>query len=138
KGIENCSLLIVKPPFSCNTALAYGQYDKNPIKARPEPEKLLNSLKNSNLTEAVGELYNIFELLENVWEIKEIKQALANAGALGAALSGSGSAVYGVFPDRKTALTAADKLNYPVRIVTEPVNAHKADKTNLSITLEKF
>ena len=137
-GIENCSLLIVKPPFSCNTALAYSQYDKNPIEARPEPEKLLNALNNGDLTGAAGELYNIFELLDNVQAIEEIKQALTNAGALGAALSGSGSAVYGIFPDRKTALTAADKLNYPVRIVTEPVNAYKTDKTNLSITLEKF
>ncbi|MBD5082144.1 MAG: 4-(cytidine 5'-diphospho)-2-C-methyl-D-erythritol kinase [Ruminococcaceae bacterium] len=138
RGIENCSLLIVKPDFSNNTALAYGQYDKNPIKARPEPEKLLNALKNGNLTEAAGELYNIFELLDNVQAMEEIKQALTNAGALGAALSGSGSAVYGIFSERKTALSAADKLDYPVRIVTEPVNADKADKTNLSITLEKF
>ena len=138
RGIENCSLLIVKPDFSNNTALAYGQYDKNPIKARPEPEKLLNALKNGNLTEAAGELYNIFELLDNVQAIEEIKQALTNAGALGAALSGSGSAVYGIFPERKTALFAADKLDYPIRIVTEPVNADKDNKTNLSITLEKF
>lgn len=135
RGIENCSLLIAKPDFSCNTALAYGQYDKNPIKARPEPEKLLNALKNGNLAEAAGEIYNIFELLNNVHEIEEIKRALTNAGALGAALSGSGSAVYGIFPERKTALAAAEKLDYPVRIVTEPVND---DKTNLSITLEKF
>ena len=141
RGIENCSILIVKPSFSNNTALAYGQYDKNPIKARPEPEKLLNFLKNGNIAEAAGELYNIFEFLDNVKEIEEIKRALTNAGALGAALSGSGSAVCGIFPERKTALSAADKLDYPIRIVTEPVNADKYDKdnkTNLSITLEKF
>ncbi|MDE7281769.1 MAG: hypothetical protein K2N36_08540 [Ruminiclostridium sp.] len=135
RGIENCSLLIVKPDFSSNTALAYGQYDKNPINASPEPEKLLNAIKNGDLTETAGELYNIFELLDNVQEIEEIKQALTNARAMGAALSGSGSAVYGIFPDRKTAIAAAEKLDYPVRIVTGPVNA---DKTNLSITLEKF
>ena len=135
RGIENCSILIVKPDFSCNTAMAYGEYDKKPIKARSEPEKLLNALKNGDLTNAASNIYNIFEQLNNVHEIEEIKQALTDAGALGAALSGSGSAVYGIFGGRETALTAADRLNYPVRIVTEPVNANGI---NLSITLEKF
>ncbi len=135
KGIEDCSILIVKPDFSCNTALAYGRYDKNPIKARPEPESLLNAMKNGDLTKTAKELYNIFEFLNNVHEIEKIKNALTDAGALGASLSGSGSVVYGIFSERKTALNAAEKLDYPVRIVTEPING---DKTNLSITLEKF
>ncbi len=73
--------------------------------------------------------------MNNVHEIEKIKNALTDAGALGASLSGSGSVVYGIFSERKTALNAAEKLDYPVRIVTEPING---DKTNLSITLEKF
>lgn len=135
REIEKCSILIVKPDFSCNTVAAYKQYDRNPIKARPEPEKLLNALKNGELPEAATELYNIFEELNDVQEITEIKNALISSGALGAALSGSGSAVYGIFSDKDSALTAARGLDYPVCVVTNPVTAKE---TNLTFTLEKF
>lgn len=121
RGIEKCSILIVKPDFSCNTAAAYKQYDKNPIKARPEPEKLLNALKNGELPEAATELYNIFEKLNNVQEVGKIKASLIKCGAVGSALSGSGSAVFGIFPDKETALRASEKLVYPTKIVTEPI-----------------
>lgn len=134
-GIEKCSILIVKPDFSCNTAAAYKQYDKNPIKARPEPEKLLNALKNVELPEAAAELYNIFEELNSVQKITEIKNALISNGALGAALSGSGSAVFGIFPDKEIALKALQSLDYPLIIVTDPITSRE---TNLTFTLEKF
>ncbi|MBI2828500.1 MAG: 4-(cytidine 5'-diphospho)-2-C-methyl-D-erythritol kinase [Acidobacteria bacterium] len=44
-------------------------------------------------------------------EIDQMKAALRRAGALAAAMSGSGSAVFGLFQKRRDALTASDRLS---------------------------
>ena len=53
----------------------------------------------------------------------DIKAALRAQGALGTLLSGSGSAVFGVFDDRKEAAAAAMTLRrtWPQVFVTQPV-----------------
>lgn len=43
-------------------------------------------------------------------ELREVKRVLERAGAVYASLSGSGSAIYGLFASRKTAVKAAAKL----------------------------
>jgi 4-diphosphocytidyl-2C-methyl-D-erythritol kinase len=43
-------------------------------------------------------------------EIDQMKAALRRAGALAAAMSGSGSTVFGLFQKRRDALTAVDRL----------------------------
>ena len=43
--------------------------------------------------------------------IREVKRALERSGAKYVSLSGSGSAVYGLFPDQESACKAASKLN---------------------------
>ena len=56
-------------------------------------------------------MYNVFEdALDRraAQSVGEIKRCLLDNGALGAVMSGSGSAVYGLFPNRETASAAAD------------------------------
>ena len=56
-------------------------------------------------------MYNVFEdALDRraAQAVGEIKRCLLDNGALGAVMSGSGSAVYGLFPNRETASSAAD------------------------------
>ena len=57
-------------------------------------------------------MYNVFEdvLPRSCSEIGVIKSALLDAGALGAVMSGTGSAVFGVFPDLPAAERAAAEL----------------------------
>jgi 4-diphosphocytidyl-2-C-methyl-D-erythritol kinase len=43
-------------------------------------------------------------------EIDQMKAALRRAGALAAAMSGSGSTVFGLFQKRRDALVAVDRL----------------------------
>jgi 4-diphosphocytidyl-2-C-methyl-D-erythritol kinase len=56
-------------------------------------------------------------------EIGEIEQRLLGAGALAAAMTGSGSAVFGVYPDRRAAERAARifRERGPGVFVTEPI-----------------
>jgi 4-diphosphocytidyl-2C-methyl-D-erythritol kinase len=44
-------------------------------------------------------------------EIDQMKTALRRAGALAAAMTGSGSTVFGLFQKRRDALTAVDRLS---------------------------
>lgn len=119
--LPKCTILIVKPDFSCSTSMGYGLYDKQPIECRGEPDKLLKALKSENI-KCIGEnLYNIFEPLYGDKRIEKIKEELMLCGAAGALLSGSGSAVYGIFSDEAKAAAAYEKINYPSKITANPI-----------------
>lgn len=123
--LKDCSLLIVKPDFSYNTALGFDIYDKSPISSKGEPDMLLNALNKNNLNDIGKSLYNIFEPLYLNPEIEKIKYELIRYGAYGALMSGSGSAVYGIFSDLNNAEKAGEKMNYPVKITTKPFSRLK-------------
>ena len=53
-------------------------------------------LAGGNLEEISSNLYNAFEAI--VPTCREAKDLLVSNGALGALMSGSGSAIYGIFP----------------------------------------
>ena len=87
------SILIVVPPVHVGTAEAYQQI----IPYKPG-ESILSMLKLSP-DEWKGRLVNDFELPVFLCypEIRQIKETLYAEGAVYAAMSGSGSAVYGLF-----------------------------------------
>jgi 4-diphosphocytidyl-2-C-methyl-D-erythritol kinase len=101
-------VVIVKPQFGVSTMEAYGWYDNEPRPKRreappkPFPEQWpewSRSLRN-DLEPAV---------VRHHPAIGRIKQALVDAGAVFAAMSGSGSAVFGLFERSDAARrTAAD------------------------------
>ncbi|MCL2697287.1 MAG: 4-(cytidine 5'-diphospho)-2-C-methyl-D-erythritol kinase [Oscillospiraceae bacterium] len=102
--LPGCVFVVVKPGFECSSKKAYGIYAANPI---PRAE--------------FKDYYNIFEALYNNPEIARIKQELADLGASAASLTGSGSAVFGVFADMKAAEKAFLRLNYTEKFITKPV-----------------
>lgn len=119
--LPQCSILIIKPDFSCSTSKGYGLYDSKPIESRGEPKGILTALQNGDL-ECIGKnLYNIFEPLYDDSRIDNIKQELTQNGAKGALLSGSGSAVYGLFSDSAEAAAAYKKINIASKILANPI-----------------
>lgn len=93
-GLSNYKIVLVKPPFSVPTAEAY----KNITPVRPTcPLEEITSLP---VTKWKDILKNDFEdsVFESYPEIKQIKEKFYQAGALYSSMSGSGSAVYGIFP----------------------------------------
>lgn len=116
-----CSILIIKPDFSCSTSKGYGLYDSKPIESRGEPKSLLTALQNGDLKHIGENLYNIFEPLYGDSRIENIKQELMQNGAKGALLSGSGSAVYGIFSEKPEAAAAFEKINCRSKIITNPI-----------------
>jgi len=89
-------LVLVKPPIHVSTGEAYGS-----IRSARKSKQLLEKihLPIENWKEMIS---NDFEtgIFERYPEIRGIKSTLYEKGAIYAAMSGSGSTVYGIFKDR--------------------------------------
>ena len=101
-----CYILIAKGKEGVSTKWAYEQFD-----LMDERE-----IRDNNMAELLAEgdvnnickgMYNCFELL--VPSVTEIKDVMNSSGALGSMMSGSGTAVFGIF-DTKEKMTIAANL----------------------------
>lgn len=101
-------ILIIKPEFSCNTKEMYEKLDKgNSICQKYNTESMRKALEEGNIVKIANNLYNVFETA--VEDIGKIKNELLSAGAIGSLMSGSGSAVYGIFENKEKA-----KIGYEI------------------------
>lgn len=110
--------VIVKPEFSCSTAAAYAAYDRAPKAAKAGFEAYCRDIAGSAGAVAGG-LYNVFEELYGDPRIAEIKRELLGAGALGASMTGSGSAVFGIFATLSDAENALQKIGGVVKFAVK-------------------
>lgn len=92
--LQAFTLAIVKPPFGVSTAEAYSGVTPQ-IPDVPLKQRVAQSVENWSAT-----IINAFEdsVIPRHPEIGQIKASLGELGAIYASMSGSGSAVYGIFP----------------------------------------
>jgi 4-diphosphocytidyl-2-C-methyl-D-erythritol kinase len=116
-------LVVAKPLRSADTASIYRAYDRAETQSTRSVEPVVSALRSGNvaaLASAVGnDLAPVTRDL--VSEIATLEQALIASGALGASMSGSGTAVYGIFDDEETARRAQDTVDVPFIGIYEPV-----------------
>ncbi|PKM54691.1 MAG: 4-(cytidine 5'-diphospho)-2-C-methyl-D-erythritol kinase [Firmicutes bacterium HGW-Firmicutes-5] len=112
KPIMKLHLLIVKPKQSVSTAYVYGNLDVMTISNHPNVDAMVRGIDEGHMAQIVQNLGNVLEevTFKGYPEVKMIKEAILNNGALGALMSGSGSAVFGIFEDQSMAHQAAKKL----------------------------
>ena len=122
-SLSNCFLVVVKPDISICTREAYALFDDFGISEFKNHNKLIKSLYESDINGVSKNIFNRFEEIINNSEISLIKEMLCFNGASGAAMSGSGSAVFGIFEDKSTALKCLNKLekNYKQIFLCEPI-----------------
>ena len=123
-----CHILIVKPPAPLSTASVFGLYaeTRRGARRRPDTKGVAEALQNGDLTGVARRVFNVLEepASRRVREIAEIHAKLIDAGALGASMSGTGSAVFGVFGDERYARRAAAEFGPPFEVfVTTPKTA---------------
>ena len=103
----DCGIVLVKPPFDCSTAEIYGNLHAELLRPaeHPDMESVLAAVRSGDLRTAAERMGNVLEkpALGMHPEIAGIKERLLHAGAAGASMSGSGSAVFGIFERREDA-----------------------------------
>jgi 4-diphosphocytidyl-2-C-methyl-D-erythritol kinase len=107
-------LVLAKPPASLSTTEVYAAFDEE---ALPESEEtptaaMIDAVAGGEPAAIAACLHNDLEAaaLRVYPEVGEVKEAMLAAGCLGAAMSGSGSAVFGIAADRAAAQQAAKEL----------------------------
>ncbi len=124
--LPRCWFVLCKPGFSVSTPALFAQLDHKRLRRRPDTDGLIHALQDGDLVQAARRFYNVFEDVlppRQARSVTEIKNSLIQLGALGAAMSGTGPTVYGVFDDRNLAQTAYEtwKERYPDTFLTENV-----------------
>lgn len=115
--MPDCGIVICKPRFSIRTPDLFRRIDGRRSRIHPDTEGLLRAMEAGDTEGMARRMYNVFEdvLPRRCGEIAIIKTALLDAGALGAVMSGTGSAVFGVFPDLHSAQEACAALQRSYR-----------------------
>ena len=110
--LPQCSVVVAKPAFSVATADLFHRLDANPLKTHPDTAGLLEAMEHGDLLGTARRMYNVFEdvLPRSSAEIRSIRSQLLDKGAAGAIMTGTGSAVFGVFEDPHAAQKAFTEL----------------------------
>lgn len=121
--LTKCCILICKPDVSVSTSEAYAKSDSKPSKGYLVTDELVKMLFRRSLRGVSQCLYNEFEAVMELPEITSIKKLMMKNKALGACMSGSGSAVFGIFLDEKKALKCKEALSgkYDKLFICEPL-----------------
>ena len=103
--MPDCWFAICKPVFSVSTPELFAALDKVRLRMHPDTDGIINALNEGNLRQICMRMYNVFESVPDrrMKDIAEIKSRMIDAGALGTAMTGTGSAVFGVFTEKEKA-----------------------------------
>ncbi len=110
--MPECHIVICKPSFAISTPELFSKINCEKIHLRPDTDGIIDALKNNNIAGISRRMYNVFEdvLPKGTSAIGEIKEKLNDCSALGAVMTGTGSAVFGLFSDENSALNAYNSL----------------------------
>jgi 4-diphosphocytidyl-2-C-methyl-D-erythritol kinase len=105
-------VVLLIPGFGVSTADAYGWYDGERDLGRGQASREPQYVPGPWPSRA-AQMINDLEapIARHYPEIEQMKLSLRRAGALAAAMSGSGSTVFGLFQKRRDATTAVDRLS---------------------------
>jgi len=124
-SMPECWIVLCKPEFGISTPELFGRVRVEALPFHPDTEGMRDALAAGELRTVAQLTGNVFEsvLMTEKREIAAIVRALRDAGALAAAMTGSGPTVFGVFEEEEKACSAAEQLRgrYTQTYLTEPV-----------------
>ena len=118
-------MLIAKPERGADTGGIYRSYDELHTRGEASVAALVAALGSGSLTAFAGAVGNDLEPVtsELVPEVAAYKRDMLRAGALGTAMTGTGTAVYGIFDAEDETGTAEASLRATFVGACKPVGA---------------
>lgn len=110
--MPDCEVVVCKPDFSVSTPELFRRLDAVKLRCHPDTQGIIELLKDGDLPKIARRMYNVFEDVPDRRhnEIAGIKSAMLDGGALGAVMTGTGSAVFGLYDDADAARKTFDAL----------------------------
>lgn len=112
--LQGVFLIVVCPHINVSTQWVYQQLRLDRISQRPDFKLLLDSIGLRDIAKISASLVNVLETvtIEKYGIIRDIKENLVSAGALGSLMSGSGPSVFGIFDSFETAKAACEIISH--------------------------
>lgn len=116
-------LVVAKPAADADTGGIYRAYDERSEKDNPSVAPVVEALRRGDLGLLARSLGNDLASVTRsfVVEVGGLEEELQNSGSLGVTMSGSGTAIFGVFISEAEARAAAEGLRAPFVCVCGPV-----------------
>ena len=119
--LENLWFAVVRPEVRISTPEAYRAFDSLGDIERKSYGSFEAAVIARDAAGIADGIFNALEAAVSEPEIDRAKARLIEGGALGAMMTGSGSAVFGVFSDRAAAERCIERMkDYPFAQVLEP------------------
>ena len=127
RDMPDCTIVICKPDYSISTPELFRAIDREKLRVHPDTAGILEAIQEGNLAQICRRMYNVFEDVPDrrMKIIGGIKTRLINKGAEGAVMTGTGSAVFGIFTDENTAKKACSAMakEVPFTCLAKPIGA---------------
>lgn len=110
--MPDCRYALVKPSFSISTPELFKKLDRVRLRRHPDTAGIGAALESGDLAGVSRRMYNVFEDVDDrrMRTVSQIKSAMLGFGALGTVMTGTGSAVFGVFSNEEAARAAVAEL----------------------------
>lgn len=103
-------LVVAKPAIGISTAEAFRRFDQTENLRHPDIAALLSVMEKGQLDALSLFMENVLEQSEQNETVETLRQELLKNGALAARMTGSGSAVFGLFSEKEAASRCAVAL----------------------------
>ncbi len=110
--LKDVTFLIAKPDFGISTPWVYKNLVLSSSTHHPDTQSVIEAIKENNIEKLAKSAGNVLETVtsEKYPDIEKYKSIMKRCGAVYSLMSGSGSAVFGVFSDSEKAKTAYTKF----------------------------
>lgn len=124
--LPQCGIVVVKPYFSVSTPMLFSKIDSVKVMVHPDTDGLIKAIAENNFDEIVRRCFNVFEdalAYKERHTVQTAKDSLLTNGASCACMTGTGSAVFGIFKTFELAKSAYAVLSkeYEECFLAEPV-----------------